>query len=186
MIFFFFSLFASLLGGLKSGLLPFSFTINLAVDHPLSGIISFWPFIVILMIVLLAILWYQSFRNMRNNKQRTYLKTRRKWVAFPAIITVAMIILIASPYIVNQFIDQTSQQPVNTEHQTETSLTVHGMTCTGCEQLINKRIGGLAGVDSVNASHTLQQVFVIYDNSKVSLKEISQNIEQAGYTVVFE
>jgi copper chaperone CopZ len=187
MIFFIFSLIASFAGSLKSGnLFPVSFNFTLSVGNSLSGLISFWPFIIVLLLFLLAILWFQTIRNIRTNKTRTSRKQQRgQSVIFLSVLTVAILLLVAAPY----YLRTLNSQDTNTtrsEDQIELVLRVHGMDCSGCEQLVNRRVGQLAGVDSVRASHTREEVFVLYDRSRVSLGEIANSIEEAGYTVVME
>jgi copper chaperone len=188
MIFFIFSLIASFAGTLFSGILfPVSLNIKLSVGSSLSGIISFWPFIVVLVIVLLAILWYQTIRNVRNNKTRTSSRVRQSGlsVTFLGALTVVVVLLMAAPYYL-RLTDKQEQNATTAENQVELFIKVQGMDCGGCEQLINRRVSQLAGVDSVSASHVREEVYVMYDRSKVNLDEISMTIEESGYTVVFE
>jgi copper chaperone CopZ len=185
MIFFFFSLIASFAGSISSGdLFPVSFNLNLSVENSLSGIISFWPFIVALVIVLLAILWFQTIRNIRNNKNRTIQSRQRgQSVGFLAVLTVVVLILSAAPYFLRSM-ENNDEKGIAAENKIELFVKVQGMDCNGCEQLINRRVGQLAGVDSVSASHTREEVFVIYDRTKTTLDQISYTIEEAGYIVV--
>lgn len=63
-------------------------------------------------------------------------------------------------------------------------IDVEGMTCTGCENSINKSIHKLEGIVEVSSSHTDKKTVVKYDETKVSLNEIKQAITQTGYTVI--
>ncbi len=190
MIFFFFSFLATLLGGISAGsMFNFPFVMNLSVNNPFSGIIAFWPFIIVLVLLLLAILWYQTIKNMRRNKSHVGRSQRQGMhsTVFLGIVTVLIVILMAAPYVIESF-DNTAEEITitNPDNQVEMILTVHGMDCTGCEGLINRNVSTLEGVESVAASHTQQEVVVVYDKSKVSVDLIAQAIEDSGYTVVLE
>jgi mercuric ion transport protein len=190
MIFFFFSFLASLVGGISAGnLFNISLGIQLSIDNPFAGIITFWPFIVALLVLLLSILWYQALKNMKRNKAQVGRKHRfgAQSTVYMSIVTVFVLILIATPYLISRF----GQEYVNSanadsENRVETVITVHGMDCTGCEGLVNKNVAKIDGVETVTASFQREEVLVVYDKSKASLKQIAEAIENSGYTVVME
>lgn len=190
MIFFFFSFLATLLGGISAGsMFSFPFSMNVSVNNPFSGIIAFWPFIIVLVLILLAILWYQTIKNMRRNKSQVGRKGRQglQSTVFLGVVTVLIVILMAAPYVIESFENTANETAItDPDNQVEMILTVHGMDCTGCEGLVTRNVGALEGVQSVSASHTQQEVVVVYDKSKVSVGLIAQAIEDSGYTVVLE
>lgn len=61
---------------------------------------------------------------------------------------------------------------------------VEGMTCTGCENSINKSIEKLEGIVEVSSSHVDKKTVVKYDESKTSEEQIKAAIMQVGYTVI--
>ena len=61
---------------------------------------------------------------------------------------------------------------------------VEGMTCTGCENSINKSIEKLEGIVEVSSSHIDKKTVVKYDESKTTEEQIKAAITQVGYTVV--
>lgn len=63
-------------------------------------------------------------------------------------------------------------------------LQVRQMVCAGCEDIINRAVKQLSGVVDVKADYARQQVEFEYDDSKVSIGQIRQAIEAAGYPVV--
>jgi len=65
----------------------------------------------------------------------------------------------------------------------EANLRVEGMTCTDCEQSIEKGVNELAGIDSISANHLDSTAFVRFDSTKTNLKEISEAIAKRGYKV---
>lgn len=63
----------------------------------------------------------------------------------------------------------------------ETALTVHGMSCGGCEDAVESALGDLDGVTTVEADHEHDRVIVTADGP--SEDEIRAAIEGAGYDV---
>ncbi|TVQ11981.1 MAG: copper chaperone [Bacteroidetes bacterium] len=189
MIFFFFSFLASLFGGIQASRYNhYSFGIQLSVDNPFAGIIAFWPFIVALVLLLLAILWYQAIKGMQRRKSQagTRQKSGTQNTVFLGIVTVFVLILLAAPWYLGTFEDKQAAETeiISAEDRVEMVLTVHGMDCGGCESLVNRRVGSLEGVESVSSSHMREEVVVVYNQKKVTLGLITQTIEDSGYTVI--
>ncbi len=63
-------------------------------------------------------------------------------------------------------------------------IQVEGMTCTGCEQSIEKAVGGLDGITEVKADHQAGITTVTYDTVVASRDGIRAVIEETGYTVI--
>ena len=62
-------------------------------------------------------------------------------------------------------------------------LTVDGMTCSSCEQRIEKAVRALDGVGQVSASAPISEVIVYYDAELVTRGAILDAIRSAGYQV---
>jgi len=79
-----------------------------------------------------------------------------------------------------------SKKTEKTESVMEASLievSIGGMTCTGCEQTIQKTISSLEGVKSVKASFTTGIAVVEYFPSKTDTLKIKDAVNGTGYTV---
>ncbi|HHW47314.1 MAG TPA: copper chaperone CopZ [Clostridiaceae bacterium] len=63
------------------------------------------------------------------------------------------------------------------------NFTVHGMSCSHCENSIKKALGALNGVDSVRVDLKGRKVYVEYDPEKVNIDVIAETIEDQGYDV---
>lgn len=63
------------------------------------------------------------------------------------------------------------------------SLAVGGMKCGGCENNIKMRLSDLEGVEQVQASHSAKQVDVVFDPTKLSIEDIEDAIEAAGFSL---
>ncbi|TVQ88706.1 MAG: copper chaperone [Bacteroidetes bacterium] len=189
MIFFAISFIASLFGGISAyNIFDFSFQLNIGIEGPYARIISFWPFIVALVLLLLVILWYQNIKNLKRARQRSAGRHRQRnqSVVILGIVTVLVIVLLAAPYYLQTLENNERTEQVSEENLTELKLTVYGMTCSGCEALVNRKVGELQGVESVKASHVNEEVYIVYDKSKIPESLIAETIEEAGYSPVFE
>ena len=65
----------------------------------------------------------------------------------------------------------------------EEKLHVDGMSCHGCEKIIEKSLGQLPGVIKVKANFNDHSVDVKYDDSKSTRQDIILNIEKCGYVI---
>ena len=66
---------------------------------------------------------------------------------------------------------------------TDKTLTVQGMSCGHCVSSIEGNAGKLQGVEMVKVHLDEGKVDVKFDEEKVSLKEITDVIEDQGYDV---
>ncbi|WKA52962.1 copper chaperone CopZ [Planococcus liqunii] len=64
------------------------------------------------------------------------------------------------------------------------TLKVQGMSCAHCVNTVESSVGELQGVSSVKVDLGKGEVSVAYDNSKTSLNQIQETIEDQGYDVV--
>ncbi|MFD1587636.1 heavy metal translocating P-type ATPase [Halorientalis brevis] len=65
-------------------------------------------------------------------------------------------------------------------------LELTGMSCANCAGSIEERVGDLAGVSEVTANYATDEGSVTYDPDEVSLADIFDAVEDAGYGVVRE
>lgn len=154
----------------------------------INKILSFWPFVVILVLLLLAVLWYQNIKIMRRRRA-----SGRKAVAglnpvtTLGFVTVFLVILLALPWFINKIEDKPITEQETTEiapeNRVETVFLIEGMTCTGCENAITNRVAELDGVQTVNSDWQAAQAQVVYDKTKVTEDMIIGAIMDAGYSV---
>ena len=57
------------------------------------------------------------------------------------------------------------------------------MSCGHCVATIEKEIGGLTGVESVKADLPTKQVTIAYDPARVSVPQLEETLDEAGYPV---
>lgn len=64
------------------------------------------------------------------------------------------------------------------------TLTVQGMSCGHCVKAIEGSVGELNGVSKVAVHLSEGKVDVEFDESKVSLEQIKETIDDQGYEIV--
>lgn len=65
----------------------------------------------------------------------------------------------------------------------QTTLNVQGMSCGHCVKAVEGSVGKLEGVESVTVHLGNNQVEVLYDQSKVTIEQIKETIDDQGYDV---
>jgi Cu+-exporting ATPase len=68
----------------------------------------------------------------------------------------------------------------------QTHLNITGMSCANCSATIEETLGDLDGVDAVDANYATDEGSVEYDPERVSLADIYDAIDEAGYGAVSE
>ncbi len=66
---------------------------------------------------------------------------------------------------------------------TEQTFRVEGMSCGHCKAAVEDELNGLAGVQRSNADIGRGTVEVAYDEELVTLDDIRDAVEEAGYTL---
>ena len=64
------------------------------------------------------------------------------------------------------------------------ALNVEGMTCNHCKQSVEKAVGALTGVESVEVVLADKKVNVTLDTSVVTVASVKDAIEDIGFDVV--
>lgn len=63
-----------------------------------------------------------------------------------------------------------------------TVLRATDFSCPSCVAKIEKRVGKMKGVDSVNVKFATARIEVVHDSAKVSVDDLVAEIGKAGYT----
>jgi len=62
------------------------------------------------------------------------------------------------------------------------TLDIDGMTCSACVSAIEKKVGGMDGVDEITVNLTTEKGKIKYDTTKLSLRQLIDSIEEIGYS----
>ncbi|SHM39522.1 copper chaperone CopZ [Gracilibacillus kekensis] len=64
------------------------------------------------------------------------------------------------------------------------TLEVQGMTCGHCKASVEGALNDLSGVSQVEVNLDNGKVDITYDDTKVTIKEMQEAVEEQGYEVV--
>ncbi|MCK3903992.1 heavy metal translocating P-type ATPase [Streptococcus suis] len=64
------------------------------------------------------------------------------------------------------------------------SISVSGMTCASCAMTVEKAVGKLTGVEKASVNLATEKLSVSFDENVLSLSDIGQAVEKAGYGLV--
>ncbi|MEN1760181.1 heavy metal translocating P-type ATPase [Anoxynatronum sibiricum] len=68
----------------------------------------------------------------------------------------------------------------------ETAVKVAGMSCTSCSAAIEKKLGKTPGVSKAAINFATEKLHLAYDETAISLEEISGIVEKLGYTPLMD
>lgn len=75
------------------------------------------------------------------------------------------------------------EKPIDMGEASFIEVNIEGMTCTGCEQTIQRRVGKLEGIKSVTATFTDGRAIIEYFPDVVDTLQIKDAITGSGYVV---
>ena len=64
----------------------------------------------------------------------------------------------------------------------EVKFSISGMHCTGCSNRLEKVLNNIEGVTSAQVNFDEKSAIVNFDEGKVTIEKIKENIEDAGFT----
>ena len=104
---------------------------------------------------------------------------------FLLMITIFAAVMIAFPYYSKIFFPKTEKQIVFVEKSNIQSaeFKISGMTCEGCTEEVKHEVNKLQGILKSEASYQNANAIVQFDNSKISIAEITKAINSTGYKV---
>jgi copper ion binding protein len=95
-------------------------------------------------------------------------------------ITVLAIFFMVFPYI-NWSSNTIAVEQSGFGEFTQITIPVEGMTCNSCNTAVEMAVGKLDGVKNVQADFQTKKAVVKYDESKVSVNQITEAIDYLGY-----
>lgn len=150
------------------------------------------PYLIGLTVLVIGFAWYQKLKpgtsediecDCEEDEKPSFWQSRK----FLGIVTVMAAFMLAFPYYSGIFFSVNN--PGNTitvkEHDVvEASLSVEGMTCTGCEHSVNHALSHREGVLEASSSYETGTATVKFDKTKVSIDDLATAVElETGYTV---
>ncbi len=157
-----------------------------------SFIEPFRPYLVGITILVMVFAWYQKLRPRtqeeidcacEEDEKPSFWQSRK----FLALVTLFATVMLAFPYYAHIFYPsgKTAKEVayVSENDVDEVSISVEGMTCSGCEAHIEVEVNKLDGIIAVKSDYQKAITLVKYDASKTSAEEIKKAILRTGYTI---
>ena len=151
------------------------------------------PFLIALTIGVLGFAWYNKLKPRTAEEIECACEEDEKpsfWQSkmFLGIVTLFAAVMLAFPSYSGIFFPEnnvTKTIIVKENDIAEASLTVKGMTCTGCEHSVNHALTSSEGVIEATSSYETGIASVKFDKSKISIDELAIVVEkETGYKVI--
>lgn len=150
------------------------------------------PYLIALTLGILAFAWYKKLKPVRGGEIECACETDEKptfWHSkvFLAIISVAAVLLLTFPSYSGIFFRSAKATPliIEKENIAMATLSIQGMTCSGCEQSVNKALKDKPGVIESSSDHLRGLAWVKYDKSRIGFEEFRNAVEKTvGYKVI--
>jgi len=152
-----------------------------------SKLESLRPYLIGITTILLGLAFYLTYRKKEElceggeckTSGTQKLKKTTLWIA-----TFLIIVLFASPYIINVFSSSHSSSSEQIADIEEYIISVEGMTCAGCKFHIERAIKKLGNnIANIEADHKNGQVYVKLRKGEVDINKIVSEINKLGYKV---
>lgn len=158
-----------------------------------SFIEPFRPYLVGITILVLVFAWYQKLRPRtqeeidcacEEDEKPTFWQSRK----FLASVTIFALIMLAFPYFTHIFYPSMEAGKevvyVSGNNVDEISISIQGMTCTGCEAHIESEVKKLDGILTVKSDYQKANTTIKYDATKTTVDEIKVAILSTGYKII--
>ncbi len=154
-------------------------------------VISVWPFLIVLVVLLLAFLWFNQVKNMRRRQHRTDGK-RMVGIINPiillGIITLLIMMLLALPFFFEKLEEAINEKEkdemlLDPENLINETFEIEGMESPECEELIAELLAAHFGIKMAEASYIDNKASVLYDTTLVSRNRIQKIIEESGFVI---
>ncbi len=141
------------------------------------------PYFISGAVLTLGFAWYRILFSKKDEtcncepvQKNSFFKSR----VFLGITTVISVLLITFPSYSHLIINN---QAIFAEYPGSKTviIPVTGMTCTGCEMLVEDELRKVTGIIKVKASHEGKNAIVQFDESKVNLKNVIEAINRTPY-----
>lgn len=151
------------------------------------------PYLIGLAIATLGFAWYRSLTTKERaacGPDGTCAMEKKNFLAsrtFLSGITIAAMALIAFPYYAKLFYPKTEKQNVvvvESNNIKTATFAIKGMTCAGCEELVNNQLYKVRGVLDVKTSYAKGATEVQFDQSKATVVQLQKAIAETGYKIV--
>lgn len=103
-------------------------------------------------------------------------------MAFASVVAAVLLVFAVSYRSRSDVVERSPAPPEIGGSLAHVALKVDGMTCATCSYRVNKALVPLSGVRKAEVSLERGQAVVTYEEGKVTVEQMIEAIEQAGYT----
>ncbi len=144
------------------------------------------PYLFGLTAVLLGLAFFFTYRKRKVKCEDGTCKIHKasKWNKIALwVATVLIMLFIAFPYFFGALKTDSGDNQMNGEIS-EVTITIKGMTCSGCEFNVESAIKKLNGIIKVKADHKKEKALVLFKEGQIKIDEIMQMINKTGYKAI--
>ncbi len=144
------------------------------------------PYLIGITVVFLGLAFYFTYRKRKVKCEDGTCKIRRapKWNKIALwVVTILVVFFLAFPYLVSGLNTNSANNQMNGEIS-EVTITVEGMTCSGCEFNVESAIKKLNGILKVKADYKKGEVNVKFEKGKANVNDMMKAINKAGYKAI--
>ncbi len=150
------------------------------------------PYLIGITVLVLGFAWYQKFKPRtaeeiacacEEDENPSFWQTKK----FLGMVTVFAALMLAFPNYAHIFYPSNDQKEViivNASDIQMVTFDVKGMTCNGCASHVENDVNKLPGIVKVDAVYEEATAKVEFDQTKVSLAQIEEAINNTGYKVI--
>ena len=160
------------------------------ISSSLSWMEPLRPWLIGLAVIAIGYAWYAHLKPVKED-DCCDIDAKPKWYqsrGFLIGITIFAAVSIAFPYYSGIFFSNNTANKtiiVKESDVVQASLTIEGMTCTGCEHHVNQVLNESEGVVEASSSYETGIAQVKFDKTKVSIDQLADAVEkETGYKVV--
>ncbi len=144
------------------------------------------PYLFGLTAILLVTAFYFTYRTRKVKCEDGTCKIHKasKWNKIVLwIATILIVFFMGFPYLIGALNTSSGNDETNGEIA-EVTITVKGMTCSGCEFNVEKAVKKLNGIIKVKADHKKGKAHVFFKEGQVKIDDVMQAINKAGYKAI--
>ena len=147
------------------------------------------PFLIGLTVTVLGFAWYQKLKPIPVDECGCAVEEKPRFIqskTFLLIVTLFAALMLSFPSYAKFFFPKNEKTVTVVEKSNIQSveLSIRGMNCEACEAEVNHEVYKLSGIIESTVSYPKKNAIIKFDNSKTSIKHITDAVNATGYKVI--
>lgn len=139
-------------------------------------------------VLVLGFAWYQKLKpqkqvdcNCDTIEKTPFIQTKK----FLGIVTIFAGLMLAFPMYASVFFPKATNQTIVTDKSNiqTAEFSINGMTCSGCEEHVNREVNKLRGIVKTTVSYEYGNAIIEFDQKQTNIDKIEKAIGKTGYSV---